>query len=182
VAEDAVAEDAADDVVRAPQPGGGGARRGPFPAPAGAGPGPVLAQAFDRSSLDALRAAVAAHAFRAGAPPAQAGDLVLVVHELAVNAVVHGAGRGRLRAWRLGQAMHCEVTDDGPRPGTAGAARWPGRDTQPPDAAWWPAERGHGLWVISQLADQTSLRSGPGGTLASARLPLGPRGLKPAGT
>jgi anti-sigma regulatory factor (Ser/Thr protein kinase) len=163
----------ADAAARAPRP----ARRGTSLAPPGAGPGPVLEQAFDRFSLDALRAAVAAHAFRAGAPPAQAGDLVLVVHELAANAVVHGAGRGRLRAWRDGQAMHCEVSDDGPRPGTGDAARWP----QAAGTAWWPAERGHGLWVVSQLADQTSLRSGPGGTLASARLPLGLRGLRPAG-
>ena len=85
--------------------------------------------------------------------------------------MLHGAGHGRLRAWRHGQAMHCEITDDGPR-ADGGAARPPRRSMAPPGAAWWPAEHGHGLWVVSQLTDQASLRSGPGGTSASARLLL----------
>ena len=106
----------AGDAFRRPQRAAGSPRAGPSPAHRGGpppGPGPVLEQAFDRSSLQALRAAVAAHAFLSGVPHGQVEDLVLVVHEMAANAVLHGAGRGRLRAWRHGQAMHCEVTDDG---------------------------------------------------------------------
>jgi anti-sigma regulatory factor (Ser/Thr protein kinase) len=170
------------DAHRRPQPAGRSPRAGTSPAYRGGpppGPGPVLEQAFDRSSLEALRGAVAAHAFLAGVPRAQAEDLVLVAHELAANAVLHGAGHGRLRAWRHSQAMHCEVTDDGPPP--AGAAQSqapasPAAGPAPADRAWWPAEHGHGLWVVSQLTDQASLRSGSSGTTAAARLPLAPPG------
>jgi hypothetical protein len=75
--------------------------------------------------------------------------------------------------------MHCEVTDDGPPPaGTAQsqAAASPAAEPAPADRAWWPAEHGHGLWVVSQLTDQASLRSGSSGTTAAARLPLAPPG------
>jgi anti-sigma regulatory factor (Ser/Thr protein kinase) len=175
----------AGDLARPPPPAERGSRAGTAGAPRGGprpGPGPVLEQAFDRSSLDALRAAVAAHALLAGVTRAQADDLVLVTHELAANAVLHGAGHGRLRAWRHGQAMHCEVTDDGPRravsaagpQATAGASGRPDGGPTPPDGAWWPAERGHGLWVVSQLTDRASLCHDPDGTTAAARLPLAP--------
>jgi hypothetical protein len=46
---------------------------------------------------------------------------------------------------------------------------------QPPaeDAvALWPAEHGHGLWLIRQEADQTSLHSCPGGTVATVSFTL----------
>src|SRR5271170_5945505 len=82
--------------------------------PAPGDPGPqILDQAFDAGSLYALRAAVAAHATQAGLPPGRADDLVIAVHELASNAVRHGAGHGRLRIWRSDQALHCEISDDG---------------------------------------------------------------------
>src|ERR1700726_3188440 len=74
---------------------------------------PILDQAFDAGSLYTLRAAVAAHATQAGLAPGRADDLVIAVHELAANAVRHGAGHGRLRIWRSDQALRCEITDDG---------------------------------------------------------------------
>jgi anti-sigma regulatory factor (Ser/Thr protein kinase) len=84
---------------------------------------PVLAQDFDAGSLYALRAAVAAHATQAGVPEFRAADVVLAVHELAANAIRHGAGRGRLVITKHDSALHCQVTDDGaPRhPATATA-------------------------------------------------------------
>ncbi len=33
------------------------------------------------------------------------------------------------------------------------------------DAAQWPVEHGHGLWLVRQGADQASLDSGPSGTV-----------------
>jgi anti-anti-sigma factor len=140
---------------------------GPPDAGARAGPGgqtPVLEQDFGDGSLYALRAAVAAHASRAGLPEGRTGDLVLVVHELAANAIRHGAGHGRLRLWTAAGAVRCEITDDGP----AGAAD--------PDAAQWPAEPGHGLWLARQVADQASLDSGPSGTVAAVSFVLRPPG------
>src|SRR5580704_8227416 len=74
---------------------------------------PILDQAFDAGSLYALRAAVAAHASQAGLAPGRADDLVIAVHELAANAVRHGAGHGRLRIWRSEVALLCEISDDG---------------------------------------------------------------------
>ena len=74
---------------------------------------PILDQAFDAGSLYALRAAVVAHATQAGLTPGRADNLVIAVHELAANAVRHGAGHGRLRIWRSDQALLCEISDDG---------------------------------------------------------------------
>src|SRR5580693_1047193 len=87
------------------------------PAPTGTGPShpapPILDQAFDADSLYALRAAVAAHATQAGLALGRADDLVIAVHELAANAVRHGAGHGRLQIWQTDQALLCEIADDG---------------------------------------------------------------------
>jgi anti-sigma regulatory factor (Ser/Thr protein kinase) len=107
----------------------------------------VLAQAFDVDSLYALRAAVAAHAAQAGLPQQRVYDVVIAAHELAANAVRHGAGHGRLRLWADSRALHCLVSDNGPAE----------HDAPRPDAAAWPRERGHGLWVIEQVADQVTL-------------------------
>jgi anti-sigma regulatory factor (Ser/Thr protein kinase) len=63
----------------------------------------VLEQAFDGDSLYALRSAVATHAAEAGVPRQRVYDVVTAVHELAANAVRHGAGRGRLRLWAGGR-------------------------------------------------------------------------------
>jgi anti-anti-sigma factor len=149
------------------------------PAPGDTQPAPgnqghqILDQAFDADSLYALRAAVAAHASDAGLPPGRADDLVIAVHELAANAVRHGAGHGRLRIRRSDQALLCEISDDGAPP-PASAPEETANDT--PDAAQWRTEPGHGLALVRQVADQTSLRSGPSGTLATISFGLAPSG------
>lgn len=168
-----------DDARRRPPPpgdkprGGGSRAAGPGAAPDGGNP-PVIDQVFDADSLYALRSAVAAHAAHAGLPDGRVGDLVLAVHELAANAVRHGAGHGRLRVWRTDSSLRCEVTDDdAPQaagPGTAG--------TNPADAGW-RVESGHGLWLIRQVADQSSWRTGPSGTVATISFTLGPPGQLP---
>ena len=135
---------------------------------AGGGEPPVLEQVFDGDSLYSLRAAVAAHASQAGMPEGRARDLVLAVHELAANAVRHGAGHGRLRVWVTEDAVRCEVTDDGP-PKTADGA-----DAGLLDQALWPVEPGHALWLIRRVADQASWDAGPSGTTATVSFRLGP--------
>jgi anti-sigma regulatory factor (Ser/Thr protein kinase) len=136
-----------------------------------------LDQAFDADSLYALRAAVAAHAAAAGLGRSQVYDVTAVAHELAANAVVHGAGHGRLRLWAADGFLYCQVSDDG-RDGTAGAGHAaPAGDgiAQPGDgAAPWPAEHGHGLWVARQVAEHVGIGHGPSGTTATARFPLSP--------
>ena len=139
---------------------GGGA------SPGGSAP---LDQVFDAGSLYALRAAVAAHADAAGLGRLQVYDVTAVAHELAANAVVHGAGHGRLRLWAADGFLYCQVSDDG-RGGPAD------EDVEAGDgAAAWPAEHGHGLWLAGQIADHLGIGHGPAGTTATARFPLSSR-------
>src|SRR5581483_11272122 len=81
---------------------------------------PAVDQSFDGDSLYAVRATVAAHASAAGIPASRVRDVVLAVHELAANAVRHGAGQGRLRLWVTGDGIRCEVADAGAGPSGPG--------------------------------------------------------------
>ena len=117
--------------------------------PEGMMPAPArLEQDFDDGTLYALRSAVAAH-------------------EMAANAVRHGAGHGHLRLHAADGILACQVSDNGPRP--------PGQDDKP-DAgtAPWPAEHSHGLWLIGEVADQFTIDHGPDGTTATATFTLSP--------
>jgi anti-sigma regulatory factor (Ser/Thr protein kinase) len=114
----------------------------------------VLDQAFDRDSLYALRSAVAAHASAAGLPRQRVYDVVAAAHELAANAVRHGAGHGQLRLWADGRSLYLQVSDDGPAE----------QDDARPDAAEWKREHAHGLWIIDQVADLVGLDRDPDGT------------------
>jgi anti-sigma regulatory factor (Ser/Thr protein kinase) len=139
---------------------------------------PILAQDFDAGALYALRAAVAAHVTQAGVPEPRVHDVVLAVHELAVNAIRHGAGHGRLVIVNRDGVLHCQVTDNGKPPAArVGAGAEP--NTMSPDDAPWLSEQGHGLWVARQVADHVSLQSGPGGTIATASFNLPPPGQQP---
>jgi anti-sigma regulatory factor (Ser/Thr protein kinase) len=128
---------------------------------------PVLDLAFDSGTLDALRAGVKAHACAAGLPEDRAADVVLAVHELAANAVRHGAGAGRLRIWKLAGSLHCQV-EDGEPADAAGPASGPALPSRP----------GHGLWLVRQVADRMRILSGARGTRATIAfdLPAGRRG------
>jgi two-component sensor histidine kinase len=155
-----------------------------------------LEQLFDGDSLYALRAAAAAHGSQAGLSEGRTRDLVLVVHELAANAVRHGAGHGRLRMWTTPDEVRCEVTDsaagspaadggpasegpapEGPAPegpaaagpAAAGpaAARSAAGTVAADAAALWQVEPGHGLWLVRRIADSASVQSGASGTVAA---------------
>lgn len=127
-------------------------------------PAPVLDQEFDSGNLYALRAAVQAHVDQAGLSEDRASDVVLAVHELAANAIAHGAGHGRLRLWDLAGALSCEIADGG-TPGTTDSS-----ETVNP----WPTVEGHGLWLVRQVADHLDLNSGPRGTRAVVTFALPP--------
>jgi anti-sigma regulatory factor (Ser/Thr protein kinase) len=171
--------------------------RGSEPPPLGAGDGPpgpgvsiaaraqpVVDQAFDGDSLYAVRATVAAHASAAGMPDGRVRNVVLAVHELAANAVRHGAGQGQVRLWVTGDGIRCEVTDagtpaagadsgDGPGSGSPGAGIGDGAGPGSPGAMSWPVEHGHGLWLVRKIADQISLETGPSGTVAAVTFHAG---------
>jgi anti-sigma regulatory factor (Ser/Thr protein kinase) len=121
----------------------------------------ALDQAFDSGTLYALRAAVQAHASQAGLPESRTDDLVIAVHELAANAVRHGAGAGRLRMWERDGAVHCQVDDSGSP--ASGEDAGSGGNV----ADRWPFLPGHGLWLVRVVADQISVFSGPDGTCAT---------------
>ncbi|HEX5302000.1 MAG TPA: ATP-binding protein [Streptosporangiaceae bacterium] len=154
--------------------GSGGPRAGASDAPPVPGVNtaaraqPAVDQSFDGDSLYAVRATVAAHASAAGIQEGRVRNVVLAVHELAANAVRHGAGQGRMRLWVTGDGIRCEVTDAGTPPaGANGGDQDTGaRDAASPGAALWPVEHGHGLWLVREIADQFSLESGPSGTVA----------------
>ena len=69
---------------------------------------------FDASTLPSLRRAVLAEAAAAGMPGDQAADVMLAVHELAANAVRHGAGTGQLDMRVRDGLLYCRVSDAGP--------------------------------------------------------------------
>jgi anti-sigma regulatory factor (Ser/Thr protein kinase) len=127
----------------------------------------MLDQRFDEASLAELRRQVVTCAKAAGMPDGRALDMMLVVHELAANAILHGAGSGRLEILPAGEVMRCRVMDGG-RPSRAGE---PPAVVQP-----WPIRRGHGLWLVRKAADQLDISSGPGGSEVTVTFSLPARG------
>ena len=140
----------------------------PAPGSAQAPPSPgadLLDQAFDSDSLYALRAAVAAHAAEAGLARPRVYDVVTAAHELAANAIRHGAGHGRLRLWADDRSLNCQVSDEGPANGAT-----------VPDAAAWHRVHAHGLWIIDQVADQVRLDRHPAGTTVTVTFTISASG------
>lgn len=113
------------------------------------------------ADLAALRTAVAGEAAAAGVPERRLPDVVLAVHELASNALVHGGGAPTLRTWSEDGDFVCEVADEGP-----GLAE-PFAGYRPPDPT---RLRGRGIWAARQLCDLVQVRSGPSGTRVRARV------------
>ncbi|HEX4817411.1 MAG TPA: ATP-binding protein [Nonomuraea sp.] len=119
----------------------------------------VVEQPFDRDSLYVLRATLEAHATEAGLPRARTLDLVLAVHELATNVMLHGSGTGRVHVRVVDGMLQCQVIDDGATSPEAGEPVW-------------PYEHGHGLWIVRALGDRHAVTRGPDGTVASVAFAL----------
>lgn len=132
---------------------------------------PVLDLAFDSGTLPGLRADVWACAIQSGFSEDRARDMVLAVHELAANAIVHDGQAGRLRVWELSGALHCQVDDGDLMRSLEEVASRDGMTGIQSSRAWdsasvnsLPCEPGHGLAVVRQLADQAQSLSSPRGT------------------
>jgi anti-sigma regulatory factor (Ser/Thr protein kinase) len=116
---------------------------------------------FTCEELRGLRRSVTAIA-QDGLPSARVADLVLAVNELASNSVYHGGGVGRLRMWRDGETLLCEVSDRG-------------RITEPlvgrirPTSEQWS---GRGLWLVNQVCDLTQIRSDAEGTVVRVHMSM----------
>lgn len=125
----------------------------------------ILDLAFDDGMLSVLRAEVKARARQVGLIEARAEDVVLAVHELAANAVHHGAGAARLRMWKVAGALLCQVAD-------GDIAADAANDSSPEPVNSLPYRPGHGLWVVRQIASWIRIRSGSRGTRATISFDL----------
>ena len=114
----------------------------------------VSHRSFGGDDYAAVRADVRAHAASAGLTPERTEDLVLGVHEIAVNSVRHGRGANELRIWEQDGSLVCEVRGGGRVADPLVGRRAP----QPMD------EHGRGLWLANQLCDLVQVRSGKAGT------------------
>jgi anti-sigma regulatory factor (Ser/Thr protein kinase) len=109
---------------------------------------------FDDYALRDVRDLVQHEARVAGIDSQRAADLGLSVNELATNSLEHGGGSGILRVWWTGEALVCEVTDEG-------------YIDEPLIGRVAPAEHevgGRGLFLANQLCDLVQVRSYPGRT------------------
>jgi anti-sigma regulatory factor (Ser/Thr protein kinase) len=112
---------------------------------------------FGLSDLPALRGTIRSLAVDAGLPRVRADELVLAVHEIATNAVVHGRSPATLRAWRGSRELVFEVSDcgEGIKDVLAGQLTPAAADLG-----------GRGLWLTRLLADAVEITNGTGCTVA----------------
>jgi anti-sigma regulatory factor (Ser/Thr protein kinase) len=122
---------------------------------------------FDLASLAELRVSVTAQAAQSGLADMNQTKFVLAVHEVAVNAVRHGGGHGRLRLWRDDRDLWCLVSDHGP--GIPAEHRGGERRRDSADRLG----SGVGLWLVRQVCSEVRIGSGPDGgeVLLRFRLP-----------
>jgi anti-sigma regulatory factor (Ser/Thr protein kinase) len=101
-----------------------------------------------------LRAHVGERARTLGIDAERTADLMLAMHEIAVNSLRHGGGRGTLRLWADDDALVCEISDRGhiDQPLV-------GRVRPRPDQ-----RSGRGVWLANQLCDLVQIRSSTAGT------------------
>ncbi|MGA8977687.1 MAG: sensor histidine kinase [Pedococcus sp.] len=114
----------------------------------------VSHRVFGGDDFALVRADVRARASSAGLDAARTADLVLAVHEVAINSVRHGRGASELRIWEQDHSLVCEV-------------RGRGRISDPMVGRRLPPtadEQGRGLWMANQLSDLVQVRSGDAGT------------------
>ncbi len=109
---------------------------------------------FHGGDLAALRRRLRDVADGAGLGRPARDNLVLAMHELAANSILHAGGGGVLSFWREPDALVVEVRDRG-RIDDALV----GRGTLDLDA-----ETGRGIWMANQLCDLVQVRSGADGT------------------
>jgi anti-sigma regulatory factor (Ser/Thr protein kinase) len=107
------------------------------------------------ADLASLRHAVAADARRAGVSAGKVPELLIAVHELAINALSHGGGSATLATWADGPYFVCEIADRGPGLTLA----YPGYAPPAPDSP-----RGRGFWLARQFCDVVQVRTTPEGT------------------
>ncbi|QOC91658.1 ATP-binding protein [Micromonospora craniellae] len=122
----------------------------------------LLSEWFTAQTVTPLRHLLAAQIAAAGLTGDLAEDLVLAVHELVTNAVLHGGGQGRLDLIRRADLLVCEVSDHGDQPDADLPAHPPATTTA----------GGRGLWLAHQLTGALTLTRRPDGMTASVTASL----------
>jgi serine/threonine-protein kinase RsbW len=121
----------------------------------------LLERRIDRAGITALRSDVRREVLACGLTGTRLSDFLVAINEIVANAVVHAGGSGRLRLWREGDDLLCEVTDDGPGfdPRRVGGPR-PGP----------LAPGGRGLWLAQALVDTLTVSNRSTGTAVRLRV------------
>ncbi|WBB53318.1 ATP-binding protein [Verrucosispora sp. WMMD573] len=132
------------------------------PAPGDGEATPLLSQSFTAQTVTALRHLLTARVAAAGLTGDVAEDLVLAVHELVTNAVLHGGGRGRLDLFRRADLLVCEVTDHGHERGGDLPVNLPATNTP----------GGRGLWLAHHLTGALTLTRRSDGLTATVTASL----------
>lgn len=133
----------------------------------------TLNQQFDRTTLSSVRETALARAVAAGMTGERAADVMIAVHELAANAVLHGGGTGRMQMSAVGGELVIVISDSGPASLAGYPAGAPGgqRPAGAADPAW-PYQPGHGLWLVRRVASRLSVDSGPAGSRVTVAFTL----------
>ena len=118
--------------------------------PAGRGPDRELARIdFGPDDLEELRGAIE-RVVAEFVPATQVSELVLAVHEVALNSVLHGAGRGHVRVIHTGPELVFDIRDRDGSP-TSPTVLAPTADST----------HGRGLWIASHLSDGIAITAIP---------------------
>ena len=99
---------------------------------------------------------------RTGLTPERLDHQTITVHELAVNTILHGGGSGLMSIWTADHHVVVQIDDGGHITDPLVGRRPPG-----------PAERGHGLAVVHQVADLVRVHRTGEGTTVRAWFRLG---------
>lgn len=109
----------------------------------------------DLKSIGAVRKVIRERAIAFGLGAFAVEDFVAATHEVVVNSVAHGCGRGEVSIWAEDDRLICEVRGEGRLDDPLVGRRQPAVDS----------EHGRGLWMANQLCDLVQIRSVPDGTV-----------------
>ncbi|MFH8484529.1 ATP-binding protein [Streptomyces longisporoflavus] len=125
----------------------------------------LLESRFNQDDLPRLRMLVEQYAGHQGLPEPRRSEFIVALDAVAVNAVEHAGGGGKLILQRSNGHLNCHIHDSGPG---FSADVIPERT---PELGC--DESGRGLWLADLLTDEMRISTGPGGATVTltVRLP-----------
>lgn len=116
----------------------------------------IVATDFDERNLEPIRQTLGTYAATCGLGELERYKFVLAATEIMVNSVLHGGGRGHLRAWRDGADIWVEVSDHGcGMPADLRTGAIPLRSGPLPRS---------GLWLVRTICSTVDIESDQDGT------------------